>query len=109
MWREDVDDSEFIIGGLVYPHKAYIKELPTGWKPRCKTYGECKKGKTMDSAKKSVEKILEIAKKHGYSCVVAFKKGDDAYAGVCDEDIDSKVIQFSKAFAEALEVCKNGE
>ncbi len=30
----------------------------------------------MDSAKKSVEKILEIAKKHGYACVVGFKKND---------------------------------
>lgn len=78
MQIEDVDDSEFIIGGLVYLQKAYIKELPTGWKPRCQTYEECKKGKTMDSAKKSVEKILEIAKKHGYTCVVGLRKEFDA-------------------------------
>lgn len=32
----------------------------------------------MDSAKKSVEKVLEIAKKHGYACVVGFwKEGTD--------------------------------
>lgn len=35
---------------------------------------EYNKGKTMDSAKNSVEKILEIAKKHGYACVVGFRK-----------------------------------
>lgn len=74
MWSEDVDDSDFIGGELVYPKQAYIKELPTGWKFRCRTYEECKKGKTMDSAKKSVEKILEIAKKHGYACVVGFRQ-----------------------------------
>lgn len=41
-------------------------------------------GKTMDSAKKSVEKILEIAQKHGYACVVGFKKigGDDLEYGI---------------------------
>lgn len=79
MWSKDVDDSEFIGGELVYPKQAYIKELAVGWKPRCKTYEECKKGKTMDSAKKSVEKILEIAKKHGYACVVGFRQvGEDS-------------------------------
>lgn len=60
MWNNDVDDSEFFGGGLVTPQVAYIKEYS--------------KGKTMDSAKKSVEKILEIAKKHGYACVVGFKQ-----------------------------------
>ena len=36
------------------------------------------KEKIMDSAKKSVEKVLEIAKKHGYACIVGFKKEFDA-------------------------------
>ena len=32
----------------------------------------------MNSAKKSVEKVLEIAKKHGYACVVGFRKESGA-------------------------------
>lgn len=57
----------------------------------------------MDSAKKSVEKILEIAKKHGYDCVVALKKGDDAYAGMNEIRPWVTGIQptFGKAFYEA--------
>lgn len=61
-----------------------------------------KKGKTMDSAKKSVEKILEIAKKHGYACVVGFKKidGEDMDYGItgpledCNK-ITQKAFEFS--------------
>lgn len=48
----------------------------------------------MDSAKKSVEKILEIAKKHGYACVVGFAKltndVQDAYTGIVG---DKKTLQ----------------
>lgn len=62
----------------------------------------------MDSAKKSVEKILEIAKKHGYDCVVAFKKPGDAYAGVFDTQIDKlgRESSFAESFRAALEVCR---
>lgn len=80
MWTEDVDDSEFVGGSLVSSQQAYIKEY------RCNDMSPQEKaeiltemfnkGKTMDSAKKSVEKILEIAKKHGYACVVGFRKMD---------------------------------
>lgn len=34
--------------------------------------------KKMDSAKNSVDKILSIAQKHGYACIVGFRKEFDA-------------------------------
>lgn len=107
MWTEDVDDSEFIIGGLVYPQEAYIKELPTGWKTRCKTYEECKKGKTMDSAKKSVEKILEIANKHGYDCIVALVKDKDMEVGVHAMNGSMISSDLLSAYTELKRVMEN--
>lgn len=49
-------------GGLLYGQLYQTDELK---------YNE---GEIMDSAKKSVEKVLEIAKKHGYACVVGFRQ-----------------------------------
>lgn len=51
------------------PHPTF--PIPSRW-------GDPKESEknAMDSAKESVEKILEIAKKHGYACVVGFRKMD---------------------------------
>lgn len=53
----------------------------------------------MDSAKKSVEKILEIAEKHGYACVVGFYKLDkdstDIYSGATGSEKDVTYLMGS--------------
>lgn len=138
MWADPYDDElvEYIGGGLVNPQQARIREFDPEYfrgyvnaKAKHtdtalseyleKEFNKIYYGvKTMDSAKKSVEKILEIAKKHGYTCVVGLRKEFDAghpidvYSGMVGYQGDVDALMYDSihpAWDHYKDGAKDGE